>query len=369
MATKPKHTPIQTGVIGSNLDAKLFHTYARLVMAAWKHDFQFTDWLTQDGLVALIGLDWSNIKRHTTELRRAGLVDWKTDGKNGRRFFILEVRLEEGAKAQSCAPSSSNSINSSSEETPTTSEGANLRPGINVIDTESRDLLRGLGLGEPRRSQVADLPNCTPQAINAHAAKMRAEGYAFPADVALLAWRIEHDWPVPILCAQCCGLDGEHADDCPTQVERCAREAEAAAERDRRAEEWRGLASERPSIPQYESIRCQDGGTRPADQVFQLVLGELELQLTSSTFATWLGRARLVEYDAGRGVFVVGVHNGFAKDWLENRLAGMINQTLTRIIGIPTEARFVVSNRELDPRDGGPLVQPALAPVELAQGE
>jgi len=93
------------------------------------------------------------------------------------------------------------------------------------------------------------------------------------------------------------------------------------------------------------------------DQIWQATLGELQLQLTGATYNTWLGRARLISYEDG--TFIIGVHNGYAKDWLENRLLTMIKRTLTNITGQSVEVRFVVWNKELDAGDGGPLLQPA----------
>src|SRR5512136_317123 len=93
------------------------------------------------------------------------------------------------------------------------------------------------------------------------------------------------------------------------------------------------------------------------DQIWQATLGELQLQLTGATFNTWLGRARLISYEDG--TFIVGVHNGYAKDWLENRLLTMIKRTLTNITGQSVEVRFVVWNKELDAGDSGPLLQAA----------
>jgi chromosomal replication initiator protein len=92
-----------------------------------------------------------------------------------------------------------------------------------------------------------------------------------------------------------------------------------------------------------------------SDQIWQTALGELQLQLTGATFDTWLGRTSLISYEDG--TFIVGVHNGYAKDWLENRLLSMIKRTLTGLVGRSVEVRFVVWNRELDTGEGGPLLQ------------
>ncbi len=73
---------------------------------------------------------------------------------------------------------------------------------------------------------------------------------------------------------------------------------------------------------------------------WKATLGELELQMTKATFNTWLKDTWLLSYDGGE--YVVGVKNDYAKDWLENRLQGAIQRTLTAIVDKPVNVRFVV---------------------------
>jgi len=53
------------------------------------------------------------------------------------------------------------------------------------------------------------------------------------------------------------------------------------------------------------------------EQLWQLTLGEMELQLSRANFATWLKSSRLVGGEDG--VFVVALPNNFAKEWVENK--------------------------------------------------
>jgi chromosomal replication initiator protein len=96
------------------------------------------------------------------------------------------------------------------------------------------------------------------------------------------------------------------------------------------------------------------------DQIWKTALGELQLQLTGATFDTWLRHTRVISSEDG--AFVIGVHNGYAKDWLENRLLSMIKRTLTGIVQKSVEVRFVVWNKELGEGDSGPLLLPQPAP-------
>ena len=76
------------------------------------------------------------------------------------------------------------------------------------------------------------------------------------------------------------------------------------------------------------------------DQIWQAALGELQLQLTKSTFDTWLSGVALLSSDDD--VFVLGVENGYAKDWLESRLMSTLKRTLAGITGKAIEVRVVV---------------------------
>lgn len=95
------------------------------------------------------------------------------------------------------------------------------------------------------------------------------------------------------------------------------------------------------------------------EAAWKATLGELELQMTRATFNTWLKDACLLTCDDD--MYVVGVRNDYAKDWLENRLRETILRTLTAIVGRSVEIRFVVwadeiiKQPEIMHRDDTPL--------------
>ncbi len=100
--------------------------------------------------------------------------------------------------------------------------------------------------------------------------------------------------------------------------------------------------------------------------IWSATLGELELQMTSATFDTWLRNARLLRHEDG--VFVIGVRSGYAKDWLENRLLGTIKRTLVRLAGRTVGVKFVVWNEQPNPPLDLPLINastPAPVPAPL----
>jgi chromosomal replication initiator protein len=106
-----------------------------------------------------------------------------------------------------------------------------------------------------------------------------------------------------------------------------------------------------------------------SDSIWSAALGELELQMTQATFDTWLRDSRLLKHEDS--TFVVGVKNGYAKEWLEHRLLPTIKRTLTRLTGRTVEVKFVVYAQAsqyqdqvmlLDPSPSNPT--PAAAPVQ-----
>ncbi len=81
---------------------------------------------------------------------------------------------------------------------------------------------------------------------------------------------------------------------------------------------------------------------QPSPQrLWQAALGELELQMTRATFDTWLRDTRCLGLEA-ENIIVVGVKNGYAVAWLQNRLYPVIKRTLQRLAGAELDARFVV---------------------------
>jgi len=81
------------------------------------------------------------------------------------------------------------------------------------------------------------------------------------------------------------------------------------------------------------------------EQAWQAALGQFQLEMNKATFDTWVRDARFLSYD--NGVFTIGVSNGYARDWLEDRLTGLARKILTGIWGQPVEVKFEVGKSEL----------------------
>lgn len=66
-------------------------------------------------------------------------------------------------------------------------------------------------------------------------------------------------------------------------------------------------------------------------QLWQAVLGELELNLTKANFTTWFKNTAISSIDGEK--IVIGVPNTFTKAWLENKYHQSILKTLQKIVG------------------------------------
>lgn len=99
--------------------------------------------------------------------------------------------------------------------------------------------------------------------------------------------------------------------------------------------------------------------------VWQKTLGELQLQLASSTYYTWLHDTWLEGYEDGE--FIVGTANTYARDWLENRLRNLVRKTLKGIVGRTVDVKFVVRPRIVqDPPNARPAPLYAQPPADDA---
>lgn len=76
------------------------------------------------------------------------------------------------------------------------------------------------------------------------------------------------------------------------------------------------------------------------EQAWQAVIGQLQMEMPKAAFNTWVREADLVAYEDGS--FIIGVHNAYARDWLESRLTSTVKRLLTGMMNRSVEVRFVV---------------------------
>jgi chromosomal replication initiator protein len=77
-----------------------------------------------------------------------------------------------------------------------------------------------------------------------------------------------------------------------------------------------------------------------AEQAWQAVLGQLQMDMPKASFDTWVRNAEIVSYEDN--VFIVGVPNAYARDWLESRLTSKIKRLLCGIMNRTVSLRFIV---------------------------
>lgn len=78
-----------------------------------------------------------------------------------------------------------------------------------------------------------------------------------------------------------------------------------------------------------------------ADQAWQSVLGQLQMEMPRASYDTWVRDTKPVSYQDG--TLTVGVRNAYARDWLENRLASTVNRLLIGILNATVDVSFIVN--------------------------
>jgi len=81
-----------------------------------------------------------------------------------------------------------------------------------------------------------------------------------------------------------------------------------------------------------------------AEQTWQSVLGQLQMEMPRASFDTWVRDTKPVSYQDG--TITIGVRNAYARDWLENRLASTVSRLLLGITNSSTDVKFIVSGNE-----------------------
>jgi chromosomal replication initiator protein len=77
-------------------------------------------------------------------------------------------------------------------------------------------------------------------------------------------------------------------------------------------------------------------------QAWQAALGQLQLEMPKAAFDTWIRDAELISVTDDS--FQIGVHNAYARDWLDSRLKSTIAKLLAGTMNRPVEIDFIVRN-------------------------
>lgn len=84
-----------------------------------------------------------------------------------------------------------------------------------------------------------------------------------------------------------------------------------------------------------------------AEQAWQSVLGQLQMEMPRASFDTWVRDTRPISYQDG--TLTIGVRNAYARDWLESRLASTVSRLLVGIMNASVAVDFVVNGNETEP--------------------
>jgi chromosomal replication initiator protein len=79
-------------------------------------------------------------------------------------------------------------------------------------------------------------------------------------------------------------------------------------------------------------------------QAWQAALGQLQLDMPKAAFDTWVRDAELISFSDD--IFLVGVRNAYARDWLDSRLKTTITRLLAGTLNHPVDVNFIVSSRK-----------------------
>jgi len=90
-----------------------------------------------------------------------------------------------------------------------------------------------------------------------------------------------------------------------------------------------------------------------AEQAWQSVLGQLQMEMPRASFDTWVRGTTPLTYEDG--VMSIAVRNAYARDWLENRLLSTVTRLLAGMMNRAVDVRFVVAS-EHDVADADEIV-------------
>ncbi|MEZ4210670.1 MAG: chromosomal replication initiator protein DnaA [Patescibacteria group bacterium] len=107
------------------------------------------------------------------------------------------------------------------------------------------------------------------------------------------------------------------------------------------------------------------------DKLWQTVLGEIEVGMSSANFQTWFKGTSLEDVRVDEGVVVIRVPNNFTQSWLQNKFQKELHGYLNKHIGKVMVVQYVIGARKLaavgatkSPKIEEQLIPEALAPTQ-----
>ncbi len=111
-------------------------------------------------------------------------------------------------------------------------------------------------------------------------------------------------------------------------------------------------------------------------ELWESVLGDIELQISRPNFLTWLKNSQLLNKNEREGIVLVGLPNNFAKEWVKSRYHKLILGSLRNIDGSIKNIDYAVvsqnpvhavfsSGKKSKPQESAPTEEPQPSLIEL----
>jgi len=84
----------------------------------------------------------------------------------------------------------------------------------------------------------------------------------------------------------------------------------------------------------------------PEGKAWRHVLDQLQMEMPRASFETWVRDSKVVRFDGN--ALSIGVHNTYARDWLESRLRSTVERLLVGSLNRSVHVEFVVAELETD---------------------
>ncbi len=81
-----------------------------------------------------------------------------------------------------------------------------------------------------------------------------------------------------------------------------------------------------------------------AQQAWQNLISQLQMEMSKASFDTWVRSAELVKYEDH--TLTIGVQNAYARDWLDSRLSSTVTRQLTGMMNEPVSVQFIVWHKD-----------------------
>ncbi|MCB9147075.1 MAG: hypothetical protein H6635_17075, partial [Anaerolineales bacterium] len=96
------------------------------------------------------------------------------------------------------------------------------------------------------------------------------------------------------------------------------------------------------------------------EEIWEQVLQRLQLEMPKASYETWARDTQAISLD--RNVLTVRARNAYARDWLESRMTGSIQNILKGILDRPVSVRFVAGENPVEEESESEETQPDEGP-------